>query len=499
MRFYRHIALALAISLAALLGGLPGLRTGEQVGARPTDLLALSPSICLALLMDDTIPLDCYTMYGSWSLQKVARLVNPDSAPPFEPDDFAAIDLEANQIHNEDGQLFILAFVNDDGAVTFKTTAGMFDRTSRWDDQGYEWVCDTEDEDCDGDGVRGDGVVVAWLWPCESGNPVARTCPERSKPGPGTITVQQGSRVMTLDFTVVGEPHDVELAVLENTIQTGLDADSCPQETTAKGFAEAIGLPEKTVILARVLDSEGTAVTGAFIDWKTDGQRRGITAEPVTPTLDLGYLGLGTANVLCGSDETGALTVTGTVVPLGAYWDGSLCYEGVDCFFQMDPFAKPRHRSVQFSVVGPPAALKIAAEPANLVCDGTASSTVSATVTDAEGDPVANGNEVHFDVKVLGAANPVVAKTVDGSAVSTVVPLSRVVQGVPVMVTAGDVQESVLIACEEPGPPAPLLPSPLAPSLPPPLPATSLPSAAVIMPPATGSGGQGQQPDDVHP
>jgi hypothetical protein len=398
--------------------------------------------------------------------------------------------MDADQIHQEDGQLFMLAFVSNDEPVTFETTTGMFDRTNLPGDEGYEWVCGTQDdEDCDGDGVRGDGVVVAWLWPCEGGNPSDGTCFEKSELGPGTITVQQGSHVMSLDFTVVGEPHDLQLVAVENSIQTGLDADSCPEETTAKGFAEAIGLPEKTVVLARVLDSEGTAVTGAFIDWKTDSRRRGITAEAVTPTLDFGYLGLGTGDVLCGADETGTLTVTGTIVPLGAYWDGSLCYEGVDCFFQMDPFAETRHRSVKLSVVGPPANLQITAEPARLLCDGTAGSKVSATVTDAKGNEVADGTEVHFDVRALGAATPVVVKTTDGVATSSVVLLSGVLQGVPVVVTAGDMEKSLLIACEEASPPVPTSPSPLPPS-----PATASPPAGAIVPPATGSGGQARDP-----
>jgi hypothetical protein len=375
--------------------------------------------------------------------------------------------------------------VSNDEPVTFETSAGMFDRTSLWGDEGYEWMCDTEDEDCDGDGVRGDGVVVAWLWPCESGNPAAPTCLESSKPGPGTVTVRQGSREMSLDFTVVGEPHDVELTVLENTIQTGLDAAACPMEDTAKGFADALGLPEKTVVLARALDREGTQVTGAFIDWKTDDRHSGITADVLTPTLDLGDLGVGTANVLCGTDETGTVTVTGRTIPLTARLDGSLCYESAECPFELDPMAEVDRKSVRFTVVGPPADLRITAEPAGLVCDGTAGSTVSAIVIDAEGSPVANGNEVHFDVKVLGIATPIVAKTIDGIATSTVTPLSGVLRGVPVVVTAGDVQESVLIRCEETIPPAP---SPSAQPAPPV--ASSTPSGQ-ILPPSTGSAGCG--------
>ena len=490
MELCRRIVLALALSGAALLGGLPGLRAGEEAGARSPELLALSPSICLALLMRDTVspPLDCYALDMPLSLRNVAALVNPNSVPPFKPDDFAGIDLDANQMHNEDGQLFILAFVSDDEPVTFETSKGMFDQTSLWGDEGSKWVCDTQDEDCDGNGVSDDRVVVARLWPCESGNPAAgrRACTERSKPGPGTVTVKQGGRTMSLDFTVVGEPHDVEVAAVEDTIQTGLDPGTCPQETTVAKFAGVLGLPEKTLVFARAFDSEGTPITGAFIGWKTDDQHKGIMAEKVTPTIDLGDLGVGTASVLCGTDETGTVTVTGRTMPLTAGWDGSLCYDSAKCPFDVDPMAEPRHKSVKFTVVGPPARLKVTAEPARLACDGAAGSTVSATVTDAEGAAVANGNEVHFDVRVSGVATPVVARTVDGIAASTVVPLSGVAQGVPVVVTAGDVQESVLMRCEEAIPPVPPPPSPSPPS---PLPPSS-PSARGIMAPATGSGGR---------
>ena len=163
----------------------------------PNELLALSPSICFALLMKDTIspPVDCYAMDNSVSLSSVAALASPDSAPPLKPDDFAAIDSDANQMHNEDGQLFIVAFVSNDEPVTFKTSAGMFIYGGHW---SSEWVCGSEeDEDCDGDGVRGDGVAVAWLWPCDS-EYAAPTCIERSDPAPGTITVQQRTRVNEL-------------------------------------------------------------------------------------------------------------------------------------------------------------------------------------------------------------------------------------------------------------------------------------------------------------
>jgi hypothetical protein len=142
-------------------------------------------------------------------------------------------------------------------------------------------------------------------------------------------------------------------------------------------------------------------------------------------------------------------------------------------------------KSVPLTVRGPPANLKITLDPAKLVCDGTAASTVSIAVTDADNNAVANGNDVHFDVKALGAVSPVVVKTLDGGAAATVVPLSGVLQGVPVVVTVGNVQESKLISCEG-------TISPVSPSSAQPAPAVvPSPPSARILPPPTGSGGWG--------
>jgi hypothetical protein len=312
---------------------------------------------------------------------------------------------------------------------------------------------------------------------------VARTCLQKSKLGTGTVTVQQGAYKATLDFTVVGEPDKIELVPAEKTIQTGLDAKTCPKETETKGFVNAVALPEKTVFLARALDSDGTAVTGAFVNWKTDHWRKGIVATDLTPTLDLGGLGIGTANVICGTDDTGSVTVTARTIPLTARLDGSLCYESAECPFELDPMAGIHSKSVPLTVRGPPANLKITLSPAKLVCDGTAGSTISIAVTDTDNNAVANGNDVHFDVKTLGAASPVVVKTLDGGAVATVVPLSGVLQGVPVVVTAGNVQESKLISCEATISPVPLSSAQPAPAVVPP------PPSARILPPPTGSGG----------
>lgn len=500
LRWCRNVALALLASAAAFLAGLPWAHETQVAEARPIEILAISPSICFSLLFqtepDLVVPLECFDMVHTPSLATVAALAVFDNDPVeakkqldardgvedgkfrIMPDDFAAIDLDANQLHEKDGTLTILAFVNDDDPVTFETNVGTFDPTPSVGDEDDDWVCDAKDEDCDSDGVAGDGVVVAQLEPCEQRNAVG-ACLARSELGPGTVTVSQERRMMSLDFAVVGEPDDVEFVVFENTVQAGLDADACEPETTLEGFIEAASAPEKTIVLARALDSEGSQVTGAFIGWETDDESKGIVADSPTITLDLGDLGSGAANIFCGADEPGTVKVTGTIIPLGLNSDGSLCYEGPACLIELDPQAQSDDNSVELTVVGPPARLEMVAEPASLVCDGTTRSSVSATVTDAEGAAVVDGTEVRFDVRVLATADPILAGTIDGVASSIVTPLAGASQGVPVIATAGDVQASVLLVCEETAPTAPSpLPTPPAP-----------PPSAVILPPATGSRG----------
>ncbi|HEX5505108.1 MAG TPA: invasin domain 3-containing protein, partial [Thermomicrobiales bacterium] len=127
-----------------------------------------------------------------------------------------------------------------------------------------------------------------------------------------------------------------------------------------------------------------------------------------------------------------------------------------------------------FTVVGVPASMTLAADPATLTCDGTATSKVSATIVDAAGNPVAAGNQVTFSVKVLGSANPVVAKTDDkGVASSVITPLSGGQAGVPVVVSVGTLSQSTLVSCANAAA------------------TTPTPGTGTTPPPTTGGGGTG--------
>ncbi len=446
-----------------------------QSDAAGIQTLGISPVMCLV-----------FTNLAGASSLDTARCVGLDiqgGVPPnaqfiadlhgdgdgqVEPEDFAAIDLDGNRVHQSDrheqsagnGTLWVLAWVQDDDPVIFKTNRGYFrPGASPAEPTEREWVCDTEmeDEDCDNDGIAGDGVVVARL----RSNVGTLT----SDPGEGRVTIKQGTDEGFLDFRIVGEPDSVEFLTLENTIQAGVvdrDGDGqlgspgeCPLPGDAPGFLAANATAERAIVLAIVRDSDGIPVTNAFVEWSTDDEDLAVVARPLTPTIDLGAFGFGAPNILCGTKKPGTVTVKAKIVRTAM---------GVT----FDEAAELDEGTIQFTVKGLPDSIQLKAEPQTLVCDGQAASKVSATVLDAAGNPVAAGQKVRFDVRVLGTASPITATTnADGVATSTVTPLAGGTAGVPVVVSAGDVQASILISCSAAAPAGEAAPPPAPPPAPP--------------------------------
>jgi hypothetical protein len=160
----------------------------------------------------------------------------------------------------------------------------------------------------------------------------------------------------------------------------------------------------------------------------------------------------------------------------------------------LDTGVTPAQTIFEITVVGPPDNMTLAVAPAVVACDGAASAEVSATVSDAEGNPVANGTRVRFDVQVLGLANPITATTTDGVAKSTITPLAASDTGVPVVVSSGISRDggifsttttgSALVACGPGGAPAPGAPAPGGGAAP-----GGGPPTGTVRPPDTGSGG----------
>lgn len=455
--------------------------TPEPEASGSFEVLGISPTLCLVFTTTNpkatgVDPIQCGQMDFPASLARLEQL-HGDADGRIEPADFAGMDLDGNQVHQKDdapsenGSIFVLAFVHDDDPVQFSTTRGVFMPAGSVPPGGFQppgidpvdddWLCDkqSEDEDCDGDGVAGDGVVVVRLR--------ARYGTKMAERGEGAVTIRQGTDEARMRFRVVGEPDSVEFLTLESTIQNGvrdLDGDGelgskgeCPLETTAAGFLAANATPERAIVLGIVRDEDGAAITNAFLLWDTDDNDKAVMAAPLTPTLDLGAFGFGAPNLICGTNKPGKVRVLADI---------SRTQQRGGVGAVLDPQAELDSGTFEFTVRGLPASIELKAEPQSLACDGRASSKVSATVRDGNGDPVAAGTKVRFDVRVLGTASPINATTgPDGVASSTVTPLAGGTAGVPVVVTAGGVQASILVSCAAGAPPAgEVAPPPAAPA-----------------------------------
>lgn len=440
------VALALVLGLAGFGRGAP------EVKAKPTDTLFLNPTIVNALASDASCFNTCDLSGGdSADVLDVADAVG-DGDGNVEASDFADIDLDADQIQDDGGvtELWVLVFVDDDDPVTIdpRTLAIVEDVGGDGDMTCDDGVTDPDgfaDEDCDNDGVAGDGVVVGTLQ--DSASTDAGDVVE--------VEAEQEGVFVEGDVNVVGLPDEVVLTALEDTIQedgpscTGLDLSDLLDE------AEDVSVAG---LLAVVEDSDGTALAGVAVSWLSDDTTVVDlnTGLSLTLALDAGTFA---PNLACG-DDTGTADVDATNV---------------------SGLGDPETDTVTITVIGAPADIALEAWPAEIVCDGVTSSDVTATVTDADGNFVVDGTEVRFDVVALGTAYPIVAETVDGEAYSTITPLSGITAGVTVIVSAGDAEAeaAIIVACIEavPTPPPPPPPTP-----------TPMPTPPIV-PPPTGTGG----------
>jgi hypothetical protein len=456
-------------------------RQADEAEAAPVSAIAVTPSICFALSLNfDADQLEIIQLYskcsglfapgsleilgdcdhepGECSVQKFG-----DNDGELEPSDFARMELDGNQVRQRSpqGYLWIIAFVDDDDPIRFTTNRGKF----LTEENGLvkHWQCDNtiplseQDEDCDGDGLPGDGIVVARLTGTQTGH-ISGTAfvPDTfAELGPGNVEIQQGKDLIDLPFTIVGEPDKVSVLALQPQVQDGAgdnnndddtsDTGECPFIASADALFADNATAERTILLATVLDNDGNSITGAFIEWTTDDEDVGVTATGTTPTIDLGTFGFGAPNLLCGTDAPGTVTVKAQMITdvSGVTLDPTAC-EG-----HPPPCASAE---VEVEVVGLPSELVLSVTPPSIACDGVQSAEVAATMKDAAGKSVVDGTEARFDVQVRGTANPIVADSVGGVAKSLVIPLSVEGEtGVPVVVTAGEAASSILVNCSGAG------------------------------------------------
>lgn len=447
---------ALALVAAVILGF--GARIGTQTAHAEVDGSVAIGCEFLASTIDGdntdaTVAGDYTDACDGISAAEVQNLADAlgDEDGKLEASDFEDIDLDDNQI--QDGgsgwldDLTVFAFVDNDETVTFDAGSGVvvsinLDTTGGAAGDGTDLnaeTCDATDAidlDCQTSTLDdGDGVVVATVTD-GTGDPGDTVDVDISQ-------ADDPSTVSTQTVNIVGEQDDVTVEALKGTVQaTGStsDFDDCLEDSDVSDTG-MINDVDKTVLKATVTDNDGVELTRIPVTFDVDdsdvadidddsGEDADEPKADTGETVNAGAAGIGQFAVVCGGTDTGTATFTATIDIAGG--------------------ATTRDDSVDVTVVGEPATVALTADPAAIACDGTQTSTVTAKVTDSDGNNVANGTSVEFSVVALGTANPITAKTTDGAASSTITPLSGATAGVVVLVTAGDAQASIRIDCSLP-------------------------------------------------
>ena len=517
----KKFAILAGLVAVALLLGVTGTAVHTQKAqASPKDVIMFSPNVCMSLMRvlendcngDGTYTAGecsapCRDLSNADSLNQIARGLEADVSAKVVTsesainkcgngidddaaddganptvDDGCAIDYNDTALWQDladlsggqlgdysvasavktDGKLWVLAFVSNDENVDFEADEGV------WVDGGVAGnstiLCDTiaEDQDCNNDGVKGDKIAVELL----IGNDVASR-------GDSELVVTQGSADVVADYTVVGEPDEIALALYpDGNVQEGVSKTDCADDPhltplDSSVFTDGADEPEKNGLLATVTDDDGTELAGIYVGYSSDDEDvANLNLEKsLTWALESGTLA---ANLFCG-DELGTAEITADAL------------EAVDV--SVGSFDSVADDSVDVTVIGAPDAMTLSASPAVITCDGVTSSTVSAALVDSEGNKVVDGTNVRFDVVALGISDPITAKTAGGTgaAESKITPLSLASAGVVVMVTTvatdpdDELEGTIRIDC------APAVAPPVAPPV--------SPTGPTVVPPGTGDGG----------
>ncbi len=446
----KNITLVALAAIAALVLGF-GALSGTQTASADTDAALAVGCEFLATGVDGdatdvTTGADLLEACDGLDAADVAGLAAAlgDEDDELTVDDLEDQDLDANQIEEGGvvgrGSIYVFAFVDDDGMVTFDTETGT-SVTINLDgvsvevtpaaDADAETCTGLDDQDCGTtDTENGDGVVVATITTtsADAGDEI-------------DVDVEQESVSATETLIVTGAPDSVSIAAVETTIQTSgssSDVSDCLDDAEVTD-SDLLGEPNITYVISTVIDADDVVLARVSVTTTSDdsdiadidvdtGENGDDPNGDTSYTVDGGDAGIGSFAIVCGGDTTGTAVILSEI--LGGDEDSD----------------------VEITVVGEPDSVALAASPAAIACDGTASSTVSATVTDSDGNNVANGVDVNFSVVALGTANPINASTTDGVATSVVTPLSSSTAGVTVIVTSGDAQASIRVDCSLPVP-----------------------------------------------
>jgi hypothetical protein len=478
----KKIGLTAAAAVAVLALGTAIFGSTPSANADTTDVLNIN---CLLILDDSAGGAISYTnagfdpcteLFTSVEIDDLANQIGDEDGDDLEPSDFEEFDgYDGNQLRDTctTGSFctnLIFAFVDDEKPVTLDTPAGLTSIQAGF--AQTDAVCDTDndgttldgDYDCsDPVASNGDGVVVFHVvnFNAERGDELS-------------VIVEQEAVENSVDVNVVGSPNDVTIVLAEDTIgESGSvsAANACADNTDV---TDAVGEPNATTALVTVYDEDDRELAMIGLDIRIDppsedpdiatlGNNDDI--EDITGDTSLTIdtesdLGIGYFRTICGGAGPGETVVRVQID------DGDA-----------DTLTDDDTDTADLTVVGLPDAIALTASPASIQCDGINTSTVTAKVTDSDGNNVANDTEVVFSVVALGTANPIDTETTDGSASSVITPLANASAGTTVIVSSGDVTTSIRVDCA--------LPLVTQPTLTPP----GQGPGGVITPPDTGNGG----------
>jgi hypothetical protein len=496
----KKFGLIAVASIAALVLGATVIGGSQPAGAEPTAIVQVN---CLLIVgavdgvANDTAVTQDYieacttqlppgdptnSAVQPYTILSLARLLG-DQDGKLEASDFAEFEnWDAQQLSSSCTSGFIpavaggtsvgctsliFAFVDDEKPVTLDNDSGL---TSLQSPTTTDFICDTPgeslagpitpgfDNDCDdSNATDGDGVVVFHVLAAASGI---------SRGDTKTTRVIQESVDQRVTHNIVGTVDDIEIVLAEDVIGSNGSVSKANACATSTDVRDAIDPPNATLAIVTQVDQDNRPVTmwPLTIEVRPPADSPSIALlgegddiEDITGdtlvTLDPGDgLPIAYYRVICGGSGTGETTIRVTSKTDGSRDEASL------------------------TVVGLPANVVLTAAPAEIACDGSATSTVTATVTDSAGNNVADGTAVNFTVVALGTANPINTTTTDGKASSVITPLSNSSAGVTVIVTSGDEQVSTRVDCALPLATQPTVAPPGSPT-------------GSISPPDTGNGG----------
>jgi hypothetical protein len=204
------------------------------------------------------------------------------------------------------------------------------------------------------------------------------------------------------------------------------------------------------------VDQDGDNSRNGSFAFGDNRLNQGGVILPQTPTIDTGALGIGFPQFVCGGNTPGPLTLE------ARFDDGSSSSVNFHIYADFE-----ERESVTLNVISGPETLTLAAVPPVINCDGVTTSTVTATVLNTEGDPVANGVDVNWSVVALGITSPLKGDTADGVASTVVTPFSlpsdpnsTEPKGVTVIASTigddnGPLDASIIVQCAGTAPPPP--------------------------------------------